>query len=586
MTSQEKWIDLFEKVVGRKPTALEFQEGKSLDFDLKAIKRIAAKESGESASAPLFSADHLATESSPETDQEEMFSTAEDVFDVAEESFEEPISADAELASKELTNPIDESKEDMIASDSQDVWLKAFTTYVGRQPQPEEFMIGKASGFDVSTIHQFISDNKSTVSKKSGMAGWKKALIVFAVILSLFGIAGYVYGYQYYSREAVAERYLKAVKKDFNDSLDYQVWSDTEKVIKKSDLKYTDTKTVAKYTKDELLSGSIMKKVGRKFLIFADWKVVVEPVNVNLAVNTADLAVTINGVKYDTTDGNNYTATIKHLYPGSYDFVASGKVDEQDITVSTEETVTSNTDVDLSVEYLSFTVKSNLTDGDLYVGSTKIGTLTSGKLEVDDVAVTGSSAVYVQKSFEDGTASKTETVSIDQIASGQTITLDAEGILDRDTADDLMEVAYTKLQYYSSNDNTTPDGLTDVFLNGSEDSLYKDVTAMIDENTTGAQNRAADSITFSDVDVTQVKQTSEKTYTITFTVVYDFYYAYDSNFKTSGHIKQKKSWSANVEYVSGEKSKDRGSYSATSSDYRVSGKAGESTEISKEDTVK
>ena len=49
--------------------------------------------------------------------------------------------------------------------------------------------------------------------------------------------------------------------------------------------------------------------------------------------------------------------------------------------------MTSKTEVNLSVEYLSFTVKSNLKDGDLYVGGTKIGTLNSGKLDVNKVAV-------------------------------------------------------------------------------------------------------------------------------------------------------------------------------------------------------
>ena len=42
--------------------------------------------------------------------------------------------------------------------------------------------------------------------------------------------------------------------------------------------------------------------------------------------------------------------------------------------------------------------------------------------------------------------------------------------------------------------------------------MYKDVTADIDKNTTGAKNRAADSISFSDVDVTEVVQTGEKTF--------------------------------------------------------------------------
>ena len=118
--------------------------------------------------------------------------------------------------------------------------------------------------------------------------------------------------------------------------------------------------------------------------------------------------------------------------------MASGKVDDQDITVSSEENVTSKTEVNLSVEYLSFTVKSNLKDGDLYVGGTKVGTLNSGKLDVNKVEVAGSSAVYVKKNFEDGSSIKTETLPIKKIYEDQTVTLDADGVLDRDTADRLL----------------------------------------------------------------------------------------------------------------------------------------------------
>lgn len=41
MATKEKWIDLFEKAVGRPPHALEIEEGQKADFDLKAIKGIA-----------------------------------------------------------------------------------------------------------------------------------------------------------------------------------------------------------------------------------------------------------------------------------------------------------------------------------------------------------------------------------------------------------------------------------------------------------------------------------------------------------------------------------------------------------------
>lgn len=576
MATKEKWINLFEKAVGRPPHVLEIEEGQKADFDLKAIKGIAAMGLNQEVAAP---------EPTEEVDE----------FDVAEEVFDDVSLDDQEEASPSETEeftPVSqvvqnqsEEKSASASKEAQAIWMKAFKTYVGRQPLPEEFLLGKSSGYDVSTIHKFISDGKAAKPAKPAMAKSKKILMIAGIVVAVLALTGYSFGSYYYSRGQVAERYETAAKKSFKDSLEYQVWSDTKKEIKTSEVKYTDTKNTTTYSKSQLMSGERMQKVGRQFLIFPKWRVVVDPGTVDLTVNTADLNLTINGVSYATTDGNNYTAELKHLYPGTYNFVASGKVNDQDITVSSEENVTSRTEVNLSVKYLSFTVKSNLKDGDLYVGGTKVGTLSSGKLDVNKVAVAGSSAVYVKKNFDDGSSIKTETLSIKKISEGQTVTLDADGVLDRDTADRLLTAAYGKFGSYASNHNTTPDGVSDIFLNGTDDTMYKDVIADIDKNTTGAKNRSADSITFSDVDVTDVVQTGEKTFKVTFTAVYDFYYGYDSKFKSSGDIKDKISWTCNVEYV-GDDDSDSSSSSSDYSDYRINGKAGESQHVSREDTVK
>ena len=576
MATKEKWINLFEKAVGRPPHVLEIEEGQKADFDLKAIKGIAAMGLNQEVAAP---------EPTEEVDE----------FDVAEEVFDDISLDDQEEASPSETEeftPVSqvgqnqsEEKSESASKEAQAIWMKAFKTYVGRQPLPEEFLLGKSSGYDVSTIHKFISDGKAAKPAKPAMAKSKKILMIAGIVVAVLALTGYSFGSYYYSRGQVAKRYETAAKKSFKDSLEYQVWSDTKKEIKTSEVKYTDTKNTTTYSKSQLMSGERMQKVGRQFLIFPKWRVVVDPGTVDLTVNTADLNLTINGVSYGTTDGNNYTAELKHLYPGTYNFVASGKVNDQDITVSSEENVTSRTEVNLSVKYLSFTVKSNLKDGDLYVGGTKVGTLSSGKLDVNKVAVAGSSAVYVKKNFDDGSSIKTETLSIKKISEGQTVTLDADGVLDRDTADRLLTAAYGKFGSYASNHNTTPDGVSDIFLNGTDDTMYKDVIADIDKNTTGAKNRAADSITFSDVDVTEVVQTGEKTFKVTFTAVYDFYYGYDSKFKSSGDIKDKISWTCNVEYV-GDDDSDSSSSSSDYSDYRINGKAGESQHVSREDTVK
>lgn len=64
MTNKEKWISLFEQVVGRKPTPEEFLMGKKSNFDLKQIRQIAglAPELSEASDSPVNSAPHQSVE--------------------------------------------------------------------------------------------------------------------------------------------------------------------------------------------------------------------------------------------------------------------------------------------------------------------------------------------------------------------------------------------------------------------------------------------------------------------------------------------------------------------------------------------
>ena len=48
----EKWMDLFEKAVGRPPRVQEIEEGQKADFDLKAIKGITAMGLVQEVTAP------------------------------------------------------------------------------------------------------------------------------------------------------------------------------------------------------------------------------------------------------------------------------------------------------------------------------------------------------------------------------------------------------------------------------------------------------------------------------------------------------------------------------------------------------
>ncbi|WP_223200888.1 TcaA 3rd/4th domain-containing protein, partial [Listeria monocytogenes] len=86
-----------------------------------------------------------------------------------------------------------------------------------------------------------------------------------------------------------------------------------------------------------------------------------------------------------------------------------------------------NQTIDLSVAFKSFTVTSNLMDGNLYFGDNRIAKLKDGSHSVENYPVTDGSKAYIKKVFNDGeiTSHKQKLISI---ADNQTIKLDVDGL--------------------------------------------------------------------------------------------------------------------------------------------------------------
>ena len=99
---QKKWVELFEKVIGRKPSPEEFMAGKACGFDLKQIQSIAGN-------AP----------------EENLVSVEESVL----EPVEEVKNVDPLLAARQA-------------------WLQHFEETYGRKPSAEEFTAAKSQNFE------------------------------------------------------------------------------------------------------------------------------------------------------------------------------------------------------------------------------------------------------------------------------------------------------------------------------------------------------------------------------------------------------------------------------------------------------
>ena len=599
MATQARWVELFREIIGRDPEPEEFFAGKASGFDLKQIKPIAGV---------AFNSEAVENELASEGEAADL--NASGSLAKSKEEKDASSVADLFVSSVDLEN-----------SDAETVWVEQFMTLLGRFPTDAEMTQGAQAGYSLASLTPFLQANQSETqvvpvnpqvqggpvvptpeigqtravgpnfTPKKKMGKWKKRGLVVLILLVLAGIAGYAYGSFYYSREEVAKRYIEAVENDFDDSLSYEVWSDTKKTITTKDLTYVDQDSATQTTdKRSLLSGDKMQVVGRVFYIFPKWAVVVNPIKLTVISNTKNLTIQANSKDVLKTTGTSDQKELSHLYPGTYNFTATGDVNGQAINISQEVTATIDQTVKLNVQYVSFSVSSNIKDGDLYVGTQKVATLSDGQAQVTNLAVVGESKVYVKKTFSDKSTLESDSqVTVSSISNGEKVTLDTSTkILDRDTADDLVTQAYNKLGSYASNQET-PDGLTDIFKNGNENKFYTDVKDTIDTNTTGAKNRAADSINFYDVDVTKVTQTGKETYTVDFTVMYSFYYGYSSQHKTSGYIRQKLSWSCTVSLKEDrDQKKSSSSYYSNYYEYEnyyITGTNGQSSVINTEDTV-
>lgn len=99
---QKKWVELFEKVIGRKPSPEEFMAGKACGFDLKQIQSIAGNAPEENV-APV---------------EESVLEPVEEVKNV-----------DPLLAARQA-------------------WLQHFEETYGRKPSAEEFTAAKSQNFE------------------------------------------------------------------------------------------------------------------------------------------------------------------------------------------------------------------------------------------------------------------------------------------------------------------------------------------------------------------------------------------------------------------------------------------------------
>ena len=340
---QKKWVELFEKVIGRKPSPEEFMAGKACGFDLKQIQSIAGNTPVEGV-APV----------------------------------EEPV-----------VEPVEEVKRVDPLQTARKAWLQHFEETYGRKPSPDEFTAAKSQNFefvevatpqeefvatdDIEETQEYLAQDptqefapplvaeqtqvypeanftealsaqeKQKAPKKqktkSGKKGSKKKIgIIAALILLVIALVATFFYFQSTTRvEVTADQFIKAVDtKDYREaadllSTDNDKWTkdEAESFITSMEDQGVDIGTELNKIIDEGGEGIYTDKSGnkifglekadKKFGIFQEYRVSSYPIHLKVKTNLdqAKLKVadnkTVTLKKDEVTDLGSFHYNVKEM---------------------------------------------------------------------------------------------------------------------------------------------------------------------------------------------------------------------------------------------------------------------------------
>ena len=403
---QKKWVELFEKVIGRKPTAEEFIAGRETGFDFKAIKSIAG-----------VAIDQVPTEPTGLGNQEKV---------------------------EDVVNPL------------QLVWEERFIALYGRSPLPEEIESARSQNFeivegpaptiDLEETHQTtqvfvpvesplgvpeslsqpveaiapaeVPEQEEAVKKgkkkkeKQVKKGKKKKVFFFSIlallVLTLSGLGFYfssttgpqvtvdklVTAIEHKDYREVASILSsekdKWTKEEAQSLLDYMTSQKIDVIYELDHIAQSSKTGIVKDKKQNLLIG--IEKADKKFGIFQEYRIATYPLEVTATTNLEDATLKMSE-KTSTSLKKNQSTKLGKIHFAPRDMQLDGKTEVGKISseVKLDPAQASKNKLDLTFNSekrlleIEFPEEvSNPTDIKVAVNGKEVGTSTL--FEVDVVA--------------------------------------------------------------------------------------------------------------------------------------------------------------------------------------------------------
>ena len=347
---QKKWVELFEKVIGRKPSPEEFMAGKACGFDLKQIRSIAGNTPVEEV-APVEELEVKPVEEVKNVDP--LLAARQAWLQHFEETYGRKPSAEEFTAAKSqnfefFVGPVPEAE--FATPDS----TEETQEYVAQEPTQEfapplaaeQTQVYPEANFTEALPAQEKQKAPKKQKTKSGKKGSKKKIgIIAALILLVIALVATFFYFQSTTRvEVTADQFIKAVDtKDYREaadllSTDSDKWTkdEAESFITSMEDQGIDIGTELNKIIDDGGEGTYTDKSGnkifglekadKKFGIFQEYRVSSYPIHVKVKTN-------LDQAKLKVAD--NKTVTLKKdevTDLGSFHYNAK----EMELTAKTE----------------------------------------------------------------------------------------------------------------------------------------------------------------------------------------------------------------------------------------------------------
>ena len=412
---QKKWVELFEKVIGRKPSPEEFMAGKACGFDLKQIRSIAGNTPVEEV-APVEELEVKPVEEVKNVDP--LLAARQAWLQHFEETYGRKPSAEEFTAAKSqnfefFVGPVPEAE--FATPDS----TEETQEYVAQEPTQEfapplaaeQTQVYPEANFTEALPAQEKQKAPKKQKTKSGKKGSKKKIgIIAALILLVIALVATFFYFQFTTRvEVTADQFIKAFDtKDYREaadllSTDSDKWTkdEAESFITSMEDQGIDIGTELNKIIDNGGEGSYTDKSGnkifglekadKKFGIFQEYRVASYPVQVKVKTNLDQAKLKVAANKTVTLKKDAVT-DLGSFHYNTKEMELTAKTEVGNVTskihLNPKKATKNNLELQLNSEKRNLEVEfpdevENPTDVKVVVNGKEVGTSTT--FEVDSI---------------------------------------------------------------------------------------------------------------------------------------------------------------------------------------------------------